>query len=58
MFDEVFGGINFGAHIDKKKCPCGCTCLCWNGEEERVSNTNSRTSIVYGAEVAVEPALS
>ena len=57
MFDEVFGGINFGTNIDKKKCPCGCTCTCFNGEEDRVSTTNSRTSIVYSAEVAVEPQL-
>jgi hypothetical protein len=56
MFDEVFGGANFGGLYDNKgRCPCGCTCLCWNGEEERVSNTNSRASTVHASDYETNP---
>lgn len=56
MFDEVFGGINFGHGVDdKKKCPCGCTCVCYQGEEERVSNTNSRAATIKASELATDP---
>jgi len=55
MFEEVFGGIDIGAIDDKKKCPCGCVCMCWEGEEQRVSNTNSRTSTVHAGSFATTP---
>lgn len=56
MFDEVFGGINFGHLTDKRKtCPCGCTCLCYEGEEDRVANTSSRVATIKASDLAADP---
>lgn len=56
MFDEVFGGMNFGGLSDKEpRCPCGCTCICWEGEEERVSTTNSKANTVHASEFTTNP---
>lgn len=55
MFEEVFGRIDLGASSDEKKCCCGGVCLCWEGEEERVSNANSRVSPVFAGKYATAP---
>lgn len=55
MFDEVFGGINFGDLLEKSYCPCGCTCLCYENEAERVANTNARVATVKASDLKTDP---